>query len=89
MARFEVAAHKYADLSDSGYGAALLNDCKYGHKIHGNTLDLNLLRSPADPDPEADRHVHTFTYSFLPHRGTLVDSSVMSEALPEQPGSGI
>ncbi len=80
MARFEVAAHKYADLSDSGYGAALLNDCKYGHKIHGNTLDLNLLRSPADPDPEADRHVHTFTYSFLPHRGTLVDSSVMSEA---------
>ncbi len=33
------------------YGVALLNDCKYGHKLRGNVLDLNLLRSPRSPRP--------------------------------------
>lgn len=28
--RFEVCAHKFADLSEYGYGVALINDCKYG-----------------------------------------------------------
>ncbi|MGC8780019.1 MAG: alpha-mannosidase, partial [Anaerolineae bacterium] len=45
LARDEVAGHKWADLSQGDYGVALLNDCKYGHKIKGHTLDLNLLRS--------------------------------------------
>ena len=80
MARFEVAAHKYADLSDNGYGVALLNDCKYGYKVLEHVLDLNLLRSPTFPDPDADQGHHEFTYSLLPHNGTLIDSSVMAEA---------
>ncbi len=79
-ARFEVAAHRYVDLSDRDYGVALLNDCKYGHKVHENVLDLNLLRSPTYPDADADRGHHEFTYSLLPHTGTLVESSVMAEA---------
>lgn len=29
-ARFEVCGHKFADLSEYGYGVALINDCKYG-----------------------------------------------------------
>lgn len=80
MARFEVAGHKYADLSEDRYGVAILNDCKYGHKVLENVLDLNLLRSPTDPDPDADRGVQEFTYSLLPHVGRLVDSEVMAEA---------
>lgn len=80
MARFEVAAHKYADLSDNGYGVAVLNDCKYGYKILGGTIDLNLLRSPTYPDETADKHVHSFVYSLLPHVGTLMESDVMAEA---------
>ena len=80
MAKFEVAAQRYVDISDNSYGAALLNDCKYGYKVHGNSLDLNLLRSPANPDPDADIHIHSFTYSFLPHCGSLTESSVMDEA---------
>ncbi|EFJ52516.1 hypothetical protein VOLCADRAFT_115992, partial [Volvox carteri f. nagariensis] len=43
-ARFEVCAHKWADLSEPGYGIALLNDCKYGHATHGNIMRLTLLR---------------------------------------------
>jgi len=80
MARFEVAAHKYADLSDRDYGVALLNDCKYGHKVLENVLDLNLLRAPVYPDPDADQGHHEFTYSLLPHCGALIDSNVIAEA---------
>ena len=80
MARFEVVGHKYADLSNEDFGVALLNNCKYGYKVHGNVLDLNLLRSPNNPDPDADQGEHEFTYSILPHSGRLVESNVMAEA---------
>ena len=45
-ARFEVAGHRFADLSEPGYGVALLNDGNYGHHALGNELGLSLLRSP-------------------------------------------
>lgn len=80
MAKFEVAAHRYVDISDKDYGAALLNDCKYGYKIYDNIIDLNLLRSTTNPDPDADYHHHSFCYSFLPHDKTLIDSEVINEA---------
>ena len=54
---------KWADLSETGYGVALLNDCKYGYDIQGNILRLSLLRAPNSPDPLADRGQHRFTYS--------------------------
>ena len=80
MARFEVVGHKWADLSQPNYGVAILNDCKYGHRISGNTISLNLLRSPTRPDPEADRHHHTFRYALYPHAGSLVDAEVVNRA---------
>ncbi len=80
LARFEVAAHRYADISDLDEGMALLNDCKYGYRLADGTLDLNLLRSPTDPDPDADFGEHIFTYALLPHDGTLPDSEVIPQA---------
>lgn len=80
MARFEVVAHKWADISQPNYGVALLNDCKYGHRIHGNTISLNLLRSPSRPDPEADRHTHSFRYALYPHIGDHVQGEVVNRA---------
>ena len=79
-AKFEVVGHKYADLSDHDYGVALMNDCKYGYMVHDNLLDLNLLRSPSNPDPDADMGKHTFTYSLLPHKQDLIRSSVIEES---------
>jgi alpha-mannosidase len=79
-ARFEVAGHRYADLSQPDYGVALLNNCKYGYKVHGQSLDLNLLRSPTYPDPDCDQGRHEFTYSLLPHLGDLPRANVMAEA---------
>ena len=80
MARFEVCAHKWADLSEADYGVALLNDCKYGYDIHDNVMRLSLLRSPAAPDPKADRGKHVFTYSLLPHQGDFRAGRVLEEA---------
>jgi alpha-mannosidase len=76
-AQFEVFAHKWVDLSEYGYGVALLNDCKYGHSVYKNTLELTLLRSPIDPDPERDRGVHRFTYALLPHCGDFREGKVV------------
>ncbi|KAF9403452.1 Glycoside hydrolase, 38 vacuolar alpha mannosidase, partial [Podila epigama] len=53
-AKFEVCGHKFADLSEHGYGVALLNDCKYGHSCHGNVMRLSLLRSGKAPDANSD-----------------------------------
>ena len=80
MARFEVCAQKWADLSEGDYGVALLNECKYGHDIAGNVIRLSLLRSPVSPDPTADRGHHRFTYSLLPHPGDFRSGRVIEEA---------
>ncbi|HMQ33000.1 MAG TPA: alpha-mannosidase [Chloroflexaceae bacterium] len=68
-ARFEVCAHRWADLSEGDYGVALLNDCKYGHDARDNVLRLTLIKSAISPDEGADRGRHVFTYSLLPHAG--------------------
>jgi len=80
VARFEVCAHRWADLSEPGYGVALLNDCKYGHDIRGNVMRLSLLRSPAWPDPESDQGHHEFSYALFPHAGDLRTAGVIAEA---------
>ncbi len=70
-ARYESVAHKWVDLSEVDYGVSLLNDCKYGHDIQDNVIRLSLLRAPTYPDPEADQGEQQFTYSLLPHSGSL------------------
>ncbi|HLK61688.1 MAG TPA: alpha-mannosidase [Chthonomonadaceae bacterium] len=80
LARFEVCAQKWADLSEGDYGVALLNDCKYGHDTQGNTLCLTLLRSPKAPDPNADMGTHLFTYALLPHGGDFREGEVVDHA---------
>ncbi|MFZ8920944.1 MAG: glycoside hydrolase family 38 C-terminal domain-containing protein, partial [bacterium] len=80
MARFEVAAQKYVDLSDQQKGVALLNDCKYGHKLHENILDLHLLRAPTHPDPDADLGTHQFCYVLYPHNNPFQQSDVIEQA---------
>jgi alpha-mannosidase len=79
-ARFEVCGHRWADLSEPGYGVALLNESKYGYDILGHTIRLSLLRAPGFPDPEADQGRHHFAYALLPHEGDLRDAGVVAEA---------
>ena len=72
---------------------ALLNDCKYGHKIKDDVIDLNLLRSapypghgwrsmrtfaPGEPHHAyTDQADHRFTYALYPHAGDPVAGGVM------------
>ena len=79
-AKFEVCAHKYADISDNSCGFAILNDCKYGHSCEGNNLKLTLLKCATYPNPEADKHFHSFTYSMYPHAGSFVESDTIKQA---------
>lgn len=79
-ARFETVAHRWVDLSEQGYGVALLNDGKYGHDIHDATIRLSLLRSPTYPDPEADQGAHDITYSLLPHLGEGARPEIITHA---------
>lgn len=80
QAQFEVCGHKWADLSEAGYGVSLLNDCKYGYDVKGNVLRLSLLRAPNWPSPAIDRGEHRFTYSLYPHAGTWIQSGTVREA---------
>ena len=79
-ARFEVVGHQWADLSEEGYGIALLNDCKYGYDIRDNVMRLTLLKSSNYPDPRADAGEHRFCYSLLPHTGTWQQGRVARHA---------
>ena len=78
--RFEVSAHRFADLSEPDYGVALLNDGKYGYSARDNVLGLSLLRSPMYPDPLADEGDHRFTYGLFPHPGDWTEAGVVEEA---------
>ncbi|MBR5152985.1 MAG: alpha-mannosidase [Clostridia bacterium] len=85
VAKFEICAHKYADLSDATYGVALMNDCKYGYYVKNGVMDLSLLRSAMHPGERkssfrTDTAIHTFKYALYPHEGCLKDSDVLKKS---------
>ena len=80
QARFEVVGHQWADLSETGYGVSLLNDCKYGYDVKDNVLRLSLIKSGIYPDPHADQGQHCFTYSLLPHAGDWIEGQTVQSA---------
>jgi alpha-mannosidase len=92
--RFEVSNHKWSALAEETRGAAVLNDCKYGLSVQGNSINLTLLKSALAPDPQADQGKHTFTYALYAWNGNLADSGVVQQAyelnVPVQvvPGAG-
>lgn len=84
-AKFEVCAHKWADLSDGSYGVSLINDCKYGHSCIGSDLSLTLLKCGTYPNPNADQGKHIFTYSILPHKGDFRTKTIPESYSLNQP----
>ncbi len=79
-AKFEVCAHKWADIADNGSGIAMLTNGKYGYKLWDNTIDLNLLRSQSCPCEDGDLGKHSFTYAIYPHSGDAVTGGVIQKA---------
>jgi alpha-mannosidase len=77
--RFEVCNHKWSALAEENRGCAVLNDCKYGLNVLGNSINLTLLKSALAPDMTADKGIQTFTYSFYAWNGSLAESGVVRE----------
>ena len=88
-AKFETYAHKWVDVSENGYGVALLNDGKFGHAVEGSKLSITLLKCATYPNPEADQGKHRFTYSLFPHTddfrrgGVIEESHILNQPLYE------
>lgn len=78
--RFEVCNHKWTALAEENRGVAVLNDCKYGVNVLGNSINLTLLKAGLAPDPMADRGLQTFTYALYPWYGSFAESNVVREA---------
>lgn len=90
QARFEVGCHKWVDLSEGLFGVALMNNCKYGCDVKGDTMRLSLLRSPISPDPVSDKGEHRFTYSIFTHGGDWRRDGLAEAALDlNQPLKGL
>jgi alpha-mannosidase len=98
LAQFEVSGHRWADLSEHGFGIALLSESKYGYSVLGGELRMSLLRAPVQPDPTADRGRHEFAYALYPHAGGWQDGGVVAEGFafnrpllwgPVEPGQWI
>jgi alpha-mannosidase len=66
----EVPALRWIDVSEvtGEYGAALLNDSKYGFDVKGPVMRMSVVHGATYPDPEADRGRQELLYSVLPHR---------------------
>ncbi len=80
VAKFEVCNRNYTDVSEPGFGAAVLNDCKYGVTVYGCDLRLSLHRGGTHPDPTGDRGLHEMTCALLPHAGAFSAASVTQPA---------
>lgn len=79
-AKFEVSNHKYTDLSETRYGAAVLNDCKYGISVEDSRMHLSLHKGGNRPDDRGDKGQHLCTYAFLPHQGGFGAENVIRPA---------
>ena len=77
QAKFEFCAHKWADLSEGGYGVSILNDCKYGYNVHDNIMKITLMRAPNNPDATGDEGISTFRYSLYPHENAWRDANTV------------
>ncbi len=80
FAKFEVCNMKWSDLSESRYGVALLNDCKYGLSCYESNLMLTLDKGGMRPDPASCFGVHYMRYSLLPHEGGYLTENVIRPA---------
>ena len=91
-AKFEVCAQKWVDISEDGAGVAIIDNCKYGHRVFDNILDLTLLRSSMNPGVDADKGEHEFSYELFIHDGDLMkvtdEAYRFNSRLPKAVGTG-
>lgn len=71
-AQYEVSGQKFVDISDDKYGISIINDCKYGYRCKGSSIDIDLIRSPlGGPGENVDQGIHTLKLAVYTHGGKL------------------
>ena len=68
-ARFEASMHRWIDMSEMDFGAAFLNDCKYGYDAVEQLVRLTLLRGSMAPAEMPDRGENRMRYAIMVHGG--------------------
>ena len=79
-AKFETVMHKWADVSEPGFGVSVINDSKYGVGSRGGEIAVSILKAASYPNPESDRGEHTFGLSVYPHGGRFTESRLFHHA---------
>lgn len=72
---------RFSAIEDEKGSFAVLNDCKYGGCISGNQMELTLIRSGWNPDPESDIGKHEFTYSIYSTNDMIAKSDIIKKAI--------
>lgn len=69
QAKFEVPAVRWADISDSEKGLAIIAPSRHGYSAIGGDIGLSIIRSPLFPNPWSDLGLYEFDYYLYPHKG--------------------
>lgn len=85
-ARFEVHAHRVADLSEGDFGVAVFNSDRYGHAFSGGAVGITLLRSPPLPRFRLGLYPHAAPY---PVGHVQQWSDAFSQPSLMNPGNGL
>lgn len=71
-AQYEVSGQKFVDISNDKFGISIINDCKYGYRCKGSSIDIDLIRSPlGGPGTNVDQGLHTLKLAVYTHGGAL------------------
>lgn len=86
-AAFEFPMHRIVGVVQNEKIFVLMNRTKYGHSFESGNLGVTLLRSPAYPDPFADRgkNLFSFRYGFMDgfSQNCMVNEGMKFNILPE------
>jgi alpha-mannosidase len=80
LAQYEVPGHRWADLSEPGFGVSLLTNSRYGFSTYRDKMALSLVRGPLSPDATADIGEHHLAYALYPHAGDWRDAETTAVA---------
>jgi len=80
LAQYEVPGHRWADLSEPGFGVSLLSDARYGFSTFEDKLAISLVRGTLSPDRTADIGEHRFAYALYPHAGSWIEADTTAAA---------
>ena len=99
IAKDEIYAHQFIDVSDSHRGIALMSPQKYGYRVKDQALEMSILRSQKKngselgfkPDPNypenhyGDLVKHQFEFGLYPHEGVdLIEVETIANTLKHQ-----